>query len=250
MESGIFAAGLVSLALGAAMSVIGWKAIRQNRRREVARTTLLAQMAFPGGMPVHAGIDEFRREQAAVTSTETLFSEPERTGATSRRTAAVGAIAITLAVVIGSVWRLSGDEPGATTEKAAPPATEAVASATTVSVPPTVHAPPRLELTSLTHRATPVAFVVTGQVRNATGDAPLDEISVVVEVMDPAGRVLTTVRAPLKRSAVGGGEFSEFSASAVKATNVAKYRVEFQDGARTMVPHFDRRPQAANSRPR
>lgn len=268
MESAIFAAGLVSLGLGAAMSVVGWKALRQNRRREVARTTLLTQLAFPGGMPAQAvtdppmhagerfGVDEFRSESPVAfrsespVAMETLFTEPERSGAASRRTAALGAIVVVFGIVIGSFWRLSGDEPSATAEVAAPPAAEAGATATTVSVPPTVQPAPRLELMSLAHRATPAAFVVTGQVRNAAGDAPLEDVVAVVEVSDSAGRVLATVRAPLKRSGVGAGEFSEFSASAAKATTVARYRVEFQDGARTMIPHFDRRPQAANSRPR
>ena len=258
MESGIFAAGLVSLALGAAMSVVGWKALRQNRRREVARTTLLTQMAFPGGLPAPAvtdppmgggerfGVDEFRSESPIAM--DTLFSEPDRSG-TSRRTAALGAIVVTFAIVIGSFWRLSGDDSTATAATTAPPPSEAGASATEVSVPPTVQPAPRLELTSLTHRATPAAFVVTGQVRNAASDAPLDDVVAVVEVSDAAGRVLTTVRAHLKRSGVSS-EFSEFSASAAKATTVARYRVEFQDGARTMIPHFDRRPPTAGSRPR
>jgi len=262
MESGIFAVGLMSLALGSVMAVVGWKALRQNRRREIARTTLLSQLAFPDGMPVHAvagpsidaggvfGVDEFRSESSVENvATETLFSEPAPSGTASRRTAALAAIGVTFAIGLGSFWWLAGADLKAP-ETTASPASDAAASATTVSVPAPVQTAPRLELLSLTHRITPAAFVVTGQVRNAAGGGPLDDLVAVVEVMDPAGRVLTTVRAPLKRSGLGSGEFSEFSASAAKATNVARYRVEFQDGTRTMIPHFDRRPQMANSRPR
>ena len=263
MESGIFAAGLMSLALGGVLAVLGWKALRQNRRREIARTTLLSQLAFSDGMPVHAvtgpsidagglfGVDEFRSESSVENvATETLFSEPEPSGTASRRTAALAAIGVTCAIVIGSFWWLGGADLKAPPATTASPQSDAAASATTVSVPPPVQTAPRLELLSLTHRITPAAFVVTGQVRNSAGDGPLDDLVVVVEVMDPAGRVLTTVRAPLKRSGLASGEFSEFSASAAKVTNVGRYRVEFQDGTRTMIPHFDRRPQMANSRPR
>ena len=261
MESGIFAAGLMSLVLGGAMTMFGWKAVRQNRRREVARTTLLSQLAFPGGMPAAAvadlpadaggqfGIDEFRSEGSVAM--ETLFSEPEPSGTASRRTAALAAIGVTLAIVIGSSWWLASAGSSAPAETNVTAGADAPASATTVSVPsPVVQAPSRLELLSLTHRATPAAFVVTGQVRNPSGDAPLDDVVAVVEVMDSAGRVLMTVRTPLKRSGSGNNELSEFSAAAAKATTVARYRVEFQDSARTVIPHFDRRPQSANSRPR
>ena len=89
---------------------------------------------------------------------------------------------------------------------------------------------------------------MTGQVRNPAGGAPLNDVVAVVEVMDAAGRVLMTVRAPLKRRELNAGEDSEFSATASKATNVARYRVEFQNTARAVIPHVDRRQQAANSR--
>ena len=258
MESGIFAAGLTSLALGGAMTLLGWNVIRQNRRREAARTALLSQMAFPGGMPADAvtdpptdagglfRVDEFRRESSVAT--ETLFSEPEPSGAASRRAAALAAISVAFAIVIGAYWWFASADTSSAAATSAAPASDAVASATTVSVPSPVQTAPRVELLSLTHRATPAAFLVTGQVRNPAGGTPLNDVVAVVEVMDSRGRVLMTVRAPLKRRELNAGEDSEFSATASKATNVARYRVEFQNTARAVIPHVDRRQKAVKPR--
>ena len=57
MEFWILAAGLISLALGGVMTVLAANVIQQNHRREVARTALLSQMAFPGGAPSDAVAD-------------------------------------------------------------------------------------------------------------------------------------------------------------------------------------------------
>jgi hypothetical protein len=266
MESGIFAAGLTSLALGGAMTLFGWKVIRQDRRREAARTALLSQLAFPVGMPRDAitdpptdavdfcgqwnqpvgllGVDEFPRESPVAT--ETLFTKPEPLGAVSRRTVSLAVIGVALAFAIGAFcgWLSLDTRPAAITSAA--PASAAVVSATTESVPSPVQTPPPVELLTLTHRATPAAFLVTGQVRNPAGGAPLNDVVAVVEVMDGAGRVLMTVRAPLTRRELNAGEDSAFSATASTA-NVARYRVEFQNTARVVIPHVDRRQHAVNS---
>ena len=254
MESAIFAAGLTSFALGTAMALFAWSIVRQNRRRESARMTLLSRLAFPGGIPADvvtdpaagAGrfvdVDEFRSESPRAG--ETLFSEPEQSGAASRRTIALAAVAVALTIVVGA-YRWSG---GTTTTVA--PKSEPVASATTVAVTPLEQprADSRVELLSLNHRATGTAFVVTGRVRNPTGGAPLRDIVAVVHVVDGVGRVLMTVRAPIKRSLLNAGEWSEFSAAAARATNVARYRVEFQGRERAVIPHFDLRQHESNSR--
>lgn len=253
MDSAMFAAGLTSLAFGGGMTLFGWNVIRQNRRREAARTALLSRMAFPGGGPGDAAIDpptepggsrridEFRSDPSVATGT--LFREPEISRAASRRTVAVAAVCIVWAIVAGSYWWFAGVDTSATPESAS------VASATTVSVPPPVKVPaaPRVELVSLSHRFTPAAFLVTGRVRNPTGGAPLHGVVAMVHLVDSAGRVFMTVRAPITRRVWDAGEVSEFSASAARATNVARYRVEFTDNASAVIPHFDLRHVAANS---
>ena len=260
MDSLLFAAGLTSFGLGAAMTVFAWNIVRQDRRREVARTALLSGLAFPDGVPDAgpppsadevvvemprrtSGIfavdafrgDEFRSEQSLPS--ETLFSEPEKSGAASRRTLALVAVAVVMTIAIGTYRWFAGTTASAATEPAPP------ASATTVAVTPPVEVPadPRVELLALNHSVTPAAFLVTGRVRNPAGGAPLHDVVAVVHVLDRAGRVLMTVRAPVRRAVLNAGEWADFSASASKATNVARYRVEFNARERESIPQIDRR---------
>ena len=254
MESLMFAAGLTSFALAAAMTLFAWNVIRQNGRREAARTSLLSRLAFPGGLSAAAvtdaaadesrvfRIDELRSEPSLAAAT--LFSEPQRSGAASRRTIALAAVCVALTLVVGTYRWFAGAATSATAQS------EPVAAATMVSVTPPAQVPadPRVELLSLNHRATPAAFLVTGRVRNPVGGAPLHDVVAVVHVMDGVGRMLMTVRAPIKRPVLNAGEWSEFSAAAANATNVARYRVEFHTRERAVIPHFDLRQQESNSR--
>lgn len=254
MESLLFAAGMTTFASGAAMSLFAWNVIRQNRRREDARVTLLSGRAFPVEVRPDAvtdaglddgrwlfPVDEFRSEPPLATGT--LFTEPEKSGAASRRTVALAGVCLVLAIVFGTYRWLTHDNDGSGTAVSEP-----VASATMVSMTPPVKAPadPRVELLSLSHRATTSAFLVTGRIRNQAGGAPLQDVVAVVHLIDPAGRVFMTVRAPIKGAALNAGEGSDFSATAARTTNVARYRVEFQTKARDVIPHFDLRQQASN----
>jgi len=229
MELWILAAGLTSLAVGGVMTILAAHVMQQHHRREVARRALLSQMAFPAGAPADAAIadplidaDAWDRVETSPSessiTTDTLFREPEPSGAASRRTAAVASVSVACAIFAGAYWWSA-----------------------------TAHVAPRVELLSLTDHATPAAFLVAGQVRNPVGGVPLRDVVAVVEVMDGAGRVLMTVRAPIKERELQAGEYSEFSAAASEVRDVARYRVMFQDAARTLVPHVDRRRQAANS---
>jgi hypothetical protein len=267
MDSVLFATGLISFALGAAMILFAWGVVRQNRRREAARMELLTGLAFPDSVPADPATgagrslrtgdeggpegppytyqfraDEFRAEQQVTP--ETLFGEPEKTGAASRRTIALAAVAVVMTIGIGTYRWFAG-----TTASAAPAPAEAAAAATTVAVtPPEAPADPRVELLALNHSATPAAFLVTGRVRNPAGGAPLHDVVAVVHVLDRADRVLMTVRTPVKRGALNAGEWSDFSASASKATNVARYRVEFNARELQSIPQIDRRQTEPGSR--
>jgi hypothetical protein len=176
-----------------------------------------------------------------------LFTEPDPSHAAPRRAAALAVVGVLLAIlVVGSRW-LAGAERGSDDAMSAVAAAEEAATATTVSVPVPVETPPRVELLSLTHRATPAAFLVTGNIRNPDGAAPLEDVVAVVEVMDRQGRVLRTVRVPIERRELNPGEDSAFSASASNTANVAQYRVEFQNSARLVILHVDRRQKSVNS---
>ena len=280
MESLLFTGGLTTFGLGLAMTAFAWTVLRQNRRREAARVQLLSGLAFPDGAPADRGdLDVFytaerdsplvgarhdwplagarhssplQRDSAVdarhdsplrseeMGGTSSLFSEPEKSGATSRRTMALVAVAALMTVVIGTYKWFAGPTASA------PP--EPIASATTVSVTPAAIPDPRVELLALNHTVTPTAFLVTGRVRNPLGGAPLHDVVAVVHIVDHTGRILMTVRAPFKRAVLNAGELAEFSAAAVKATNVARYRVEFHAKERESIPQIDLRQTEPGSR--
>jgi hypothetical protein len=273
MDSLLFVTGLTTFALGAALSVFAWSIVRQSRRREAARTELLTGLAFPDGVPDAVtdldrsfrtgddgaetprrmsgilGVDEFRGDEflsEQPLTAEALFSEPEKSGAASRRTIALAAVAVVMTIAVVTFKMVVGT----TASAAEAPSPEPPASATTVSVTQPVDKPadPRVELLALDHSVTPAAFLVTGRVRNPVGGAPLHDVVAVVHVLDRADRVIMTVRVPVKRAVLNAGEWSDFSASASKATNVARYRVEFNARELASIPQIDRRQAEASPR--
>ena len=106
MELGMVVAGFAALALGGAMAFVALDVIQQDRRREAARAALLAQLAFPGGVPAPATVDAPGLTGADEPQRETglLFIEPESSGAGSRRVASLAAVSVAFALIIGAYW--------------------------------------------------------------------------------------------------------------------------------------------------
>jgi hypothetical protein len=231
------------------MTLFAWTIVRENRRREAARLELLSGLAFPDGVPVAAtaaafdvmrgndelGADEFLSERP--TTSESLFREPAKSGAASRRTIALAAVCAVMVIGVGTFKLFSATTTSHTPAPAAP------APAASVTRPEA-----RVELLALDHATTPAGLVVTGRLRNPIGGAPLHDVVAVVDILDHAGRVLTTARASIGRGVLNAGEWSDFSVAASKATNVARYRVEFHAREREPVPQIDLRPVGPSSR--
>ena len=160
-------------------------------------STLLSGLAFPDGAPVAAEaapIDAFahsrdssrglrrvpRARQSTAARHETLFREPEKSGAASRRTIALAGVC----VVIGDCRR---NVQGGLDHRRAPAASRSARSPATVR---TAHRPRRpcrsrrVELLALDHASTPAGLVVTGRVRNPADAASLHDVVAVVDVLD------------------------------------------------------------------
>ena len=266
MDSLLITTGLTSLVLGAAMTWFAWSIVRQNRRREAARVALLSGLAFPDGAPVVSpaadvdliasrafASDEFPSESATpieqstpiewtsaiehATTTETLFREPEKSGAASRRTIALAGVCVVLAIAVGTYKVVS--------TTVAPPAAAAVTAP--APAPPATVPEARVELLALDHASTPAGLVVTGRLRNPADAASLHDVVAVVDVLDQTGRVLTTARASIGRANLNAGESSDFTVATAKTADVARYRVVFHARERQSVPQIDRRPATPTS---
>jgi hypothetical protein len=190
----------------------------ETRTERVAEATL--QTRHEETMPIPA---------EEMTTTETLFREPEKSGAASRRTIALAAVAVVMLVAIGAYKLFSGPRPMQTHS-------EAVAAPASVA-----HHESRIELLALDHRTSSAGFVVTGRLRNPADGASLQNVIAVVDVLDRDGRVLTTASAPIKQAVLNAGESSEFLVAAADAPKVARYRVEFYAKGGEPIPQIDLR---------
>ena len=267
MDSLLITIGLTSFAVAAAMTWFAGNIVRQNRRREAARVTLLSGLAFPDAAPVDSpasdvdliasralATDEFLSESESeiatpierttaierATTIETLFLEPEKSGAGSRRLIALAAVCGVLTIAVGTYKVFSGD--------GAPPASAAVTVPVPAPAAPPVTAPEaRVELLALDHASTPAGLVVTGRLRNPADGRSLHDVVAVVDVLDRTGRVLTTARASIGRATLNAGESSDFTVATAKTRDVARYRVVFHARERESVPQIDRRPSTPTS---
>lgn len=204
-----------------------------------ADVDLMASRAFTS--------DEFPSESAApiermnaierATTIETLFREPEKSGAASRRTIALAGVCIVLGIAVGTYKVVS-------TAVASAPAAAAPAPA---AAPPATAPEARVELLALDHASTPAGLVVTGRLRNPADAASLHDVVAVVDVLDQTGRVLTTARASIGRANLNAGESSDFTVATAKTADVARYRVVFHARERKSVPQIDRRPATPTS---
>ena len=251
MESLLFTAGVATLALGGAMVVLASNVVRHNRRREAARVQLLSALAFPDGAPIDTSapdasfaFDTFQTGEVPdnhSVATGSLFVEPAKSGASSRRAIVLAALGVVLTVLVGAYKWSAGTKTIAS---------EPAASTTTSVVQTLPTTPPdlRVELLALDHRMTPGALLVTGRVRNPMQASALRDLVAVVHFVDGTGRVLMTVRAPVKGQMLNGGESADFSAAATNATNADRYRVEFYTGASDPIPLIDRRQTESAAR--
>ena len=172
-----------------------------------------------------------------ATTTETLFREPEKSGAASRRTIALAGVCVVLAIAVGTYKVVS--------TTVAPPA--AGAATAPAPAPPATVPEARVELLALDHASTPAGLVVTGRLRNPADAASLHDVVAVVDVLDQTGRVLTTARASIGRANLNAGESSDFTVATAKTADVARYRVVFHARERQSIPQIDRRPATPTS---
>jgi hypothetical protein len=175
-----------------------------------------------------------------ATTTETLFREPEKSGAASRRTLALAGLCVVMGIAVGTYKVVS------TTVAPREAAATAPASATPAA-PPATAPEPRLELLALDHASTPAGLVVTGRLRNPVDAASLHDVVAVVDVLDQTGRVLTTARASIGRANLNAGDSSDFTVATAKTADVARYRVVFHARERKSVPQIDRRSATPTS---
>jgi hypothetical protein len=225
---------LLSMTVAATMSIVAWRAVRNERRRSDARVRALAAdihgrdtlRAPDGDLPL--------REGPATLSTRPMFARADPTPARSRLAvaAALGVLAVgasaALAVVLGGAGRSSVVEPRSKAAQRASAAADRTA------------APAPLELIALGHERDADSLTVRGVLRNPAGGTEVSQLTAVVLLFNHDGGFVTSGRAAVQAPTLEPGAETTFVITIPGVVDVGRYRVSFrtEDG---VVPHVDRR---------
>ncbi len=227
---------LVTLAatiLAVMMTVIAWRASREERRRTEARVTSLAadiQDAAAGSRAVPAAGRPIR----LVPSTGSdLFTTATPSTASSRSVVVVcvGLFVFATVAALGVVF--SSGSRATVSPRVAPP------SAPRPAPGPGINAVP-LELIALGQEPKGDHLIVRGVIRNPVTGTRIDRLIAVVFVFDADGGFVTSGRATIDNASLLPGGESAFLVDIPDAARAARYRVSFRTDT-AVIPHLDKR---------
>lgn len=236
METTLIAVTMLSLFLAAAMGIVAWRVVREERRRSDARLAALAAELRRGGTSADEGSEPADPDPPAGSADADgpaggrgLFSPPaEPAGSGWAAAAALGGAAAVVLVAAATAFLLSASDDGgadAAAENARPP----------------------LDLIELRHAESGPFLDISGSVRNPPRAAGVERLSVVATAFDETGALIATLRTPVENPALPAGADSAFLVR-LPAAGVSRYRISFLLDDAT-VPHVDRRPPAQPPRP-
>ena len=227
MDTTLVGVTLLSLAMAAALSVIVWRMLRDERARSEARITALAALAAPA--PAQETRELPLRQTPATVGA--MFTEPEQPSPWGQRFAVMAALALIATSVVLFALAASGTKTSA--RGATPPA----------AVKSTVPAA-GLELLSLRDSRQADALTITGLVHNPRGGSPLSRVTVTAYTFDDKGSFLASGRALLDVTAFAPGDDSPFVVTVPVTGTVARYRIGFRAEDGSVIAHIDKRQQA------
>ena len=232
---------IVSLLLAVIMSVIAWRAAREEKRRSDARVAALASEIHDPGPRAVSRVEpdlDLRRpaETSRPLSSAGLF-ETSTTARTGPRLATVVAIGVLVCGSVAAVAVMLGTGSSAAEHVALPASVEPAAiPASNVNA----ESPVPLELLALGHARDGDRLTVRGVVRNPSRGRQVDRVTAVVFLYDHDGGFLISGRAAIEATTLTPGGESTFQVVVPGASDVGRYRVSFRTEDR-VVPHVDRR---------
>jgi len=227
MDTTLVGVTLLSLAMAAALSVIVWRMLRDERARSEARITALTALAAPP--PARETRDLPLRQAPATVGA--MFTEPEQASPWGQRFAVMGALGLIAASVVLFALAASG------TKTSARSATQAAAAQPTAPAA-------GLELLSLRDSRQADALTITGLVHNPRGGSPLSRVTVTAYTFDDKGSFLASGRALIDVTAFAPGDDSPFVVTVPVTGTVARYRIGFRAEDGSVIAHIDKRQQA------
>jgi hypothetical protein len=254
MDTTLVTVTILSMGMAAALSVIVWRLLREERRRGDARVAALAAAAgVTPAAPARATDAPVRRSAPVVAafrpqgrvidlplspagaarepaSARPMFIDAPSPAVWGNRLGIITAIAL-----VGAAALLFA----MTASKARAVAAARAATATGPQVP----AEARLELLSLRDTHENGTLTITGLVHNPRTAALLARVTVTAYTFDDKGAFLASGRALLDVTSLAPGDDSPFVVSVPVTDAVARYRVGFRGDDGRVIGHVDRRQQ-------
>jgi hypothetical protein len=255
MDTTLVTVTLLSMGMAAALSVIVWRMLRDERQRSEARVLALTQRAAQtpaqGSAPATRETrdvgPETRADRPAAgdlilrgtpPAAEEMFVERETASPWGRRFAVMTGLALVLAsgilLALTARDRTGAQAQPATAISAAAGSQQGANTASTIG----------LELLSLRDSRQPASLTITGLVQNPRGGAPLSRVTVTAYAFDDKGSFLASGRAPIDVAALAPGDESPFVVSVPVTDAVARYRIGFRGEDGRVIAHIDKRQQA------
>lgn len=202
-----------------------------SERADWMRAAGRAPAASASSTPASGGdpADEFTGDLSPGSSAGLFAAAPEPERRTGFAIVMLGAL---LAALLAVTYTYFFDGKPA---QATATATDAarVASPATGGIP--------LELLSLAHEQHKGALVVRGVVRNPVSGSDRLDVVASVTLLDAAGGVLGSGRAPLRATQLRPGQEAAFAVEMPTHADVRRYRVTFRAPDGSLVAHADRR---------
>lgn len=235
MDTTLVTVTLLSMGMAAALSVIVWRMLRDERQRGEARVHALVAMARPAERQAAPALDIPLRSSAAAVAP--MFAERETASPWANRAAVMTGLALLLAS--GLLLTLTLSDSGG----AGRPALRAQASGTSSPAGQAASAI-GLELLSLRDSRQPAALTITGLVQNPRDGTALTRVTVTAYAFDEKGSFLASGRALIDITALAPGDESPFVVSVPVSDTVARYRIGFRGEDGRVIAHIDKRQPA------
>jgi hypothetical protein len=213
--------------MAAALSVLVWRMLRDERARSEARVAALAGMTAQPALRA-------KQEPAprlAPPSVGAMFTEPEQVSPWGQRFVVMAALAMVVASVI--LFALAA---GGTKASARSGATANAAAGTAAA---------GLELLSLRDARQADALTITGLIHNPQSGTSLSRVTVTAYTFDDKGSFLASGRALIDVTMFAPGDESPFVVTVPVTGTVARYRIGFRAEDGHVISHVDKRQQAS-----
>jgi hypothetical protein len=265
----------VALALAVGMSIVAVRLLRGERHRSAARVSALESAALQEfdeieyrepaprererdeppmrAMRLRDDQDQYDEDEPEIEidlATGPMFTATDEPKAPGRRWLALGAVAVVMACLVGTIYVVFKPAAVGASSQAAPGASSSAVSpehATSPS-PTTVSQANQLrpiELLSLKHTIDGTTFSLAGLVVNPIDATPLTHVVAVVYLFDKDGAYFASGKSELEFSGLRPGEESPFTIKIPNVSRIGKYRVGFRREDGSVIAHVDKRGQRA-----